>query len=211
MGNGIKLFSLGVMILAISFLGFVVENIWLAITKGYIDNRNMTLPFLLGYGLFVVAIYFMIGTPQEVEILGKWRIEKDGRWFYYFMVTVIVSAGEIALGTLVERICGFEYWNYEWIPFHLTKYTSLPTSLGFSAIICLVIENVFPVLIRMTEQYETIVTQVICAAVLGACTVDMVVSFCAMYKKRGPNVKWKIEKSTERGARRVEVHRYNSI
>ena len=32
----------------VSFLGFVVENVWLAFTKGYIDNRNMALPFLLG-------------------------------------------------------------------------------------------------------------------------------------------------------------------
>ena len=33
----------------ISFLGFCVENLWLAITKGYMDNRNMLFPFLFGY------------------------------------------------------------------------------------------------------------------------------------------------------------------
>lgn len=33
------------MAVLVSFLGFVVEDGWLALTKGYIDNRNMHLPF----------------------------------------------------------------------------------------------------------------------------------------------------------------------
>ena len=33
-----------------SFLGFIVENVWVGIRYGYIDNRGMILPGLLGYG-----------------------------------------------------------------------------------------------------------------------------------------------------------------
>lgn len=44
-------YQLGIMAAVVSFLGFVVENIWLAMTKGYINNRNMNAPFLQGYGL----------------------------------------------------------------------------------------------------------------------------------------------------------------
>lgn len=44
----------------ISFLGYCVENIWLAVTQQYINNRNMYLPFLLGYGLTVVGIYLIL-------------------------------------------------------------------------------------------------------------------------------------------------------
>ena len=40
-------YQLGIMAAVVSFLGFVVENIWLAMTKGYINNRNMNAPFLL--------------------------------------------------------------------------------------------------------------------------------------------------------------------
>jgi len=49
----------------ISFLGYCVENIWLAVTQQYINNRNMYLPFLLGYGLTVVGIYLIFGTPKK--------------------------------------------------------------------------------------------------------------------------------------------------
>lgn len=49
----------------ISFLGFCVENVWLAFTQKCIDNRNMSLPFLLGYGLAVVGIYFIFRTLKN--------------------------------------------------------------------------------------------------------------------------------------------------
>ena len=78
------IYSWIIMIAVISFLGFILENVWLAFTKGFIDNRNMGAPFLLGYGLFVVAIYFVIGTPQNFILSGKllsaWQ---RSRWFFH--------------------------------------------------------------------------------------------------------------------------------
>ena len=53
MTNIYDIYSLGIMVAVISFLGFCLENLWLAATKGFIDNRNMHLPFLMGYGVFV--------------------------------------------------------------------------------------------------------------------------------------------------------------
>lgn len=66
-----EIMALGLVIAVVSFLGFAVENIWLAITKGYIDNRNMCLPFLLGYGLAVAVIYLLFGTPKKLWVLGR--------------------------------------------------------------------------------------------------------------------------------------------
>lgn len=118
----------------ISFLGYCVENIWLALTQQYIDNRNMFFPFLLGYGLTVVGIYLIFGTPKKW--LKKRTASKALVYLAYFaLMIVIVSIGEIILGKAVEYFCGFAYWNYEKVPFHFTKYTSVPTSMGFAGII----------------------------------------------------------------------------
>ena len=57
------IYSLGIMVAVISFLGFSLENLWLSLTKGFIDNRNMNAPFLMGYGLLVVGMYLLLGTP----------------------------------------------------------------------------------------------------------------------------------------------------
>ena len=57
-------YAWGLMIVVSSFIGFVVENLWLWETKGYIDNRNMNLPFLLGYGLACFLVFVLLGTPN---------------------------------------------------------------------------------------------------------------------------------------------------
>lgn len=46
-----NIYTLAIMMAIVSFLGFILENIWLMFTKGYIDNRNVGTPFLLGYGI----------------------------------------------------------------------------------------------------------------------------------------------------------------
>ena len=39
-----------VMLTLVSFLGFLIENTWIVLTEGFVDNRNMNAPFLIGYG-----------------------------------------------------------------------------------------------------------------------------------------------------------------
>ena len=62
------IFELMLAAVVISFVGFAIENTWLLLTKGYMDNRNMTLPFLLGYGILMVDFYLMFGTPSDVNL-----------------------------------------------------------------------------------------------------------------------------------------------
>ncbi len=184
--------ALGIMILVISFLGFMLENIWLAFTKGFMNNRNMTLPFLLGYGLLVVGMYILLGTPQHVKFLGN-SLEGENSIIYFLFSAVIVSVGEIALGTLVENFLGFEYWNYEWIPLHITKYTSVPTSFGFAAIICFFMDHVFPVVMDIAHAFYSEDIAQICAVLLIMCAIDMISSYKKMYHNGGKNELWRID------------------
>lgn len=187
-----ELTALGIMILVISFLGFILENIWLAFTKGFMDNRNMTMPFLLGYGLLVVGMYILLGTPREIRFLG-YRLSGDNEIIYFLLSAVIVSVGEIILGTLVERLLGFEYWNYEWIPLHITKYTSVPTSLGFAAIISLFMEHVFPELMEFAQAVYSENLAELCVVLLIMCTIDMFSSYIKMYRSGGKNELWRVD------------------
>lgn len=183
--------SLIIMVLLISFLGFVLENIWLALTKGYMDNRNMTMPFLLGYGLLVVGMYMLLGTPEKMSIFGRSISEGRTELVYFALSAVIVSAGEIVLGKIVEHFMGFEYWNYEWIPLHITRYTSVPTSLGFASIITLFMEHVFPVVMDFTKTIYSKTLSDIAVLLLFLCLVDMVSSFKKMKENNGNNQRWK--------------------
>ncbi len=134
----IKAASMCLLITVVSFLGFWVENIFIAIRHGQMNNRNMLLPFLFGYGLAIMAIYFLFGTPMSpkffgIDIRGK---SKALNILNFFWITFLcVSIGEIVLGTFVENSCGIVWWNYSNIPLHITKYTSVPTSMGFAFLI----------------------------------------------------------------------------
>lgn len=189
-------YAYGVMIAVIAFLGYITENTWLAITKGFIDNRNMNAPFLLGYGIMVLAIYLLFGTPQNLADWGIMRYIPDGAasyLFYYALSFVLVSIGEILLGTLVEKVCGIEYWNYEWIPFHLTKYTSLPTSIMFAGIITFFMSNLFDPIMRGILQMEPQRMKVISVALTTLLVCDFLASFYKMYRKQNFNMIWKYE------------------
>lgn len=187
------IYSLTLAAAVISFLGFALENIWLALRKGFMDNRNMTLPFLLGYGLLVTGIYAVMGTPEEMHIVIPPKTPTQLQYVIYFLLSaVIVSIGEIILGKTVEHIFGFEYWNYESLPLHITKYTSVPTSLGFALIITIFMGRCFPRIMEFILSFDADTVQMI-ALILGtALTADFICSFAKMYKTRSLNVRYTI-------------------
>lgn len=191
----VNIFALGMMAALISFLGFIVENVWLALTKGCINNRNMNMPFLLGYGCLVIAMYLLIGTPGDMHWpFGRsLHMAKAEKCFWYFMISMmVVSVSELILGNLVEKLCGFEYWNYLWLPLHLTKYTSLPTSMAFAAMITFFMENCFYPVLAWIMKMDADRMRIISIVLMIIMTADFFVSFYDMYKKKDFHMKWRI-------------------
>ncbi len=184
----------GIFIALISFMGFLLENLWLAITKGYIDNRNMHLPFLLGYGLLVTCFGFCFGTPDNITFFGiETDITGKASWIIYFLVAfVIICAGEHILGTIVEKLCGIEYWNYEWVPLKISKYTTVPTGVGFALVLTLFMGYaVRPLAAFFMNTDETTALRIGTAAVL-ILLIDFIDSFSYMYKNKRLNEIWRI-------------------
>ena len=192
---GQDIYVLGMMIALISFLGFLVENLWLALTKGYINNRNMNAPFLLGYGMLVVAMYFMFGTPEEISLPRRMR-KKETRYrryaVYFLWAMLFVCIGEIVLGTVVEKLCGIEYWNYSRIPLHITKYTSIPTSAAFASMITLFMGRFFHPILRFLSKIDERVLKVLGVTLCLIMLWDFGVSLAVMIRKKSFYLKWKI-------------------
>ena len=178
----------------IAFLGFCLENIWLAIRKGYIDNRNMSLPFLMGYGAAVIGIYFVFGTHNKPSVLIT-MLASHGyeRILYIADIFLAVSIGEITLGKTVEHLCGIRYWDYSSLPMHITPYTSVPTSLCFTVIIVLYMDKCF---IQLAGRLDSLPAYPAFAAgsmVFGLMAIDLVRSFYVMYRTRALNERWRIQ------------------
>lgn len=193
-----SVYELGLMVAVVSFLGFLVENIWIGFVHGYFDNRNMRLPFLLGYGVFIVALYILLGTPRQFYILGRYEVSAsvtERTALYFICVMLLVSLGEILLGKTMEKVCHMEYWNYSWIPLHITKYTSIPTSLGFATIITLFMKKFFDPLMQAFARLQPEVIRTVSVVLIMALCADYLVSFSHMRKNHGENLIWKRELS----------------
>ena len=190
-----NIYAMGIMTAIVSFLGFIVENIWLAISKGYINNRNMNTPFLLGYGLLIMFMYFTIGTPGK---LAEWKIFKKAKTkfaqytVYFLYAMLIVSISEIVLGVVVEELCGFEYWNYSNIPLHITKYTSVPTSMAFATMITFVMGKLFTPIMNWIMQVDCTWIRVLSIVLIVIMASDFFISFYRMIHNRNFYLRWKI-------------------
>ena len=168
----------------ISLIGWIVENAWLALTRGYIDNRNMHLPFLFGYGVAAVALFLIVGTPSTM--LLPFEVKKKETFvrllIYFLLMVVLVSIGEIILGTVVEKTCHFYYWDYTVIPMHITRYTSIPTSMGFALIITTFMDKCFVPIMNHLAAIPAGRATFLAWALGVALTADFVISFLKMHK-----------------------------
>ena len=191
-----KMTQLMMVIVIVSFLGFITENIWTAFRFGTMDNRGMIMPGLLGYGIAMLLVYFILGTPDAPMFFGiSVRIENRilKRIYYVAMAAIFVSVGEILLGNLVEKMCHIEWWNYESLPMHIGKYTSVLTSLGFGLLISVFMDQLFPVLLGMTGYIKRKST----IQMMYFCLIGYVVDFFHeakyMIRKKEINKRWTID------------------
>ncbi len=196
-----EVFALCLIITIVSFLGFVVENVWLAATKGFMDNRNMCLPFLLGYGLAMVAIYLMFGTPAAPRLFKK-KLQIESAFLralvYLLIVMACVSLGEVVLGTTVEKTCGIIWWDYSRLPLHITRYTSVPTSIGFALLITIFMRYFFEPLYKFFVEMDYKDLRVTACGFMTLMVVDFVHSAVRTYKERSLLQIWRIDTTNTR-------------
>lgn len=190
-----RCYALCMIVAVVSFLGFVVENIFMAVTAGCIDNRSMYFPFLIGYGIAILLIYLMLGTPDDLCILGhKLAIDSKIKRILIYLggVMICVSLGEILVGMLVEKFCGFEWWNYTEIPLHITKYTSVPTSLAFGSLITTFMNFFFEPLMNYFMSWNDTVLRVTAIAFMVIMIVDFLYAAYQMFKTKWVLIRWRI-------------------
>lgn len=178
-----------IMLAIASFIGFCFEDTWMVFRHGILDNRNMFLPCLLGYGIFLIALYYVLGTPNN--LCNRIKLKRPYSTIIYYLICVIlVCIGELLLGLFVEKTGGFSYWDYSTIPLHITKYTSIPTSLGFALVITLFMDFVFIPLRKNIERIAKKIPLSIVIVILGLLLIDFIVSFSIMYTHNGSNLLW---------------------
>ena len=202
-----KAFALIMVVIVVSFLGFCVENVFVSLNHGFIDNRNMVLPFLLGYGLSILAYYLLFGTPSNPLFFGKeicFSTSSKATLYCFVVAFIGVSIGEILLGYATEWCCNIVWWNYTQIPMHITKYTSVPTSFAFATLITIFMKYMFSPLISAFSKINPIILGFLSILLLFLLSLDMLNSALYMFKKHTILNIWKLD--TERILKDIPKH-----
>lgn len=171
---GVRVSSLLLNCYLASFLGWCVENAFRGISIGVLDDRHQLLPFLGAYGFGMFVLFAAFGTPSAMRFFGVRILPDETKknrvlrsFVYCAVVFAIILLGEMGVGLAFEKLFGIQAWNYTNIPLHVTRYTSIPTTAGFTAMIYTVMEFIFP---RLTDLFDKIPEKIAVriAVVLGA-------------------------------------------
>jgi uncharacterized membrane protein len=118
--------------MSFSIIGFIIETILTIFTMKNFNSGVLQGPWTPLYGIVIFIILILN------KIMKKFNLNKKTEIFFYFLIITIIMTGlELGIGHLIEAISGNIYWNYERIPLNFGHYISLPTSLawGFGATI----------------------------------------------------------------------------
>lgn len=147
---GVRVSTLLLICYIAAFMGWCVENLFRLISIGVLDSRHQLFPFLAAYGFGIFVLYFVFGTPTEMRIFKKRILPENTKRnhtlrvvIYCSVVFVLILFGEMSVGLLFEKLFGVKAWNYLNIPLHITRYTSIPTTIGFTTGITLLMHFVF--------------------------------------------------------------------
>lgn len=120
-----------------------------------------------------------------------------------FGIMVAVSVGEVLLGTIVERLCGIEYWNYASLPMHVTKYTSVPTSAGFASKITFFMGKCFTPLMDLIGRLDFPGLRAVSILLMVVMALDFFYSFRQMIMSKDFYLKWQVRLSGLEGSKKI--------
>ncbi|MBE6014390.1 MAG: hypothetical protein E7241_03365 [Lachnospiraceae bacterium] len=189
-----QVLSASAVIIVASFLGFAIENAWIAIKYGCFENRGMIFPFLFGYGVMIVAVYFLFGLPSNPLFFGrpiKNNLNKDFQYILCIMITICV--GESLLGNTVELVSGYQWWDFSEVPLHIGEYTSIPTSIGFALIIYLFMKNAYTPIVEYANKLDNDNHSRIIIVLMVIIILDYIVSTIFMVRNGDVLRVWRLE------------------
>ncbi len=176
----------------ISFLGWCAETaLFLFRWNVLIDRGFLTLPLCPIYGTAVLAVDFLLGTPQHGALSPLWgksfRSSPAGRTalrvgiltLYFLLAALPPAALELAAGTFFSDVLHLRLWNYSYQKFQLLGSVSLSYTLLWGVLITLGMATVWESL-RKTVHDLPYPFRRAAALSLSACTaIDF--AFCLLF------------------------------
>ena len=133
------------LLMLFSFLGWAFETVITRLQTGkFYDRGFMYMPFCPIYGVSLIIVYFLLGTPNEGRGLLKNEENPVKRQLLYLPFAFFIpTAAELLVGFFFDALFGVSLWSYSGLPLNFRGYISLPISLGWMALVFLFMKYLF--------------------------------------------------------------------
>ena len=169
----------------VSFLGWVMETVCAYIIYGTYEDRGfLTLPFCTIYGFSIIAIGFLLGTPQKGGLLLKKCKNKPLRWIYYFLLAVAIpTLAELLTGAFFENAFDLTLWSYNGYKYNFKGYVCLSFSLLWGILITLFMSLIYPLIQKAIQRLPNRVGNVLATFFMSAICLDWAICFAKILIK----------------------------
>ena len=168
--------------LLLSFIGWGYETLLMLILAGELQNRGfLSLPLCPIYGCTLMAVYFLLGTPDEGRGLLKRVYDPIKRRLLYLLGAFTApTVAELIVGAYFDKFHGVWLWSYHGLPLNFRGYVSLPISVLWAVMIFLFMKFIFPVLKRWVFRLPKVLATALAIALLSVLLADLVKCYLAM-------------------------------
>jgi uncharacterized membrane protein len=143
---GMTYYEICMYFLLYSFLGWVIEVIYHAVTQGKIVNRgflNGPVCPVYGFGMLVVL---MPGSTVSSGTDAASGVSQMSPLLLFLFGMLLATAVELAAGWLLDRLFHARWWDYSEKPLNLHGYICLEFSIIWGLAIVAVVKIVHPLL-----------------------------------------------------------------
>lgn len=100
---------------------------------------------------------------------------------YFAVIFVFILGGEIAVGTIYEEFAGVILWDYSNIPTHITRYTSIITTLLYGGGVYLLMAFAFKPMMRLIMKMGTKAATIVDCTLGIAIVLDFIATIVIMF------------------------------
>lgn len=154
-----------------SFLGWVVEVAFHAVTQGKFVNRG----FLNG----PVCPIYGVGVTVILLILGDWA---DRFWLVFLVGMFFCTLIELVTGWALEKFFHDKWWDYSSRKFNFKGYICLEFSILWGIAVLLVVDGVHPAVKWFAGLFNEITGTVLACVFTAVMIADIVVAVLQVLK-----------------------------
>ena len=185
---GMTLYQICIYFVLYSFIGWVIEVIFHAVTLGKVINRGfLNGPVCPVYGFGMLAVLATAGGLKDV--LGATSVDTVGFGWLFLGGVVLATLVELIAGYLLDHFFHARWWDYSDKPFNFHGYICLEFSLLWGLGCVIAVRLAHPLLSATTDaKIPTKIGWPILGALYALYLVDLITSVLTV---RGLNAKLK--------------------